>query len=137
MYDNQVPKIYYNNDVEFENVLSFDDSETEWCPKEVAGITIDNTSSEPEVAAQAGAPDELPAFQAVDWNGQFGVDLRPHVWDSALKEWLLLDSGSQCTAFPPDPGDQPIPGRFLRAVNGSRIKCYGQKEREANYRMPV
>ena len=103
LYDHQEPKIYYKNDIEFENVLSFNDSETkaEWCHEEVAGITIDDSaSSEPEVAAQ-GAPDELPAFQAVNWNGQFGVDLRPHVWDKAMKAWLLLDSGSQCTAFPP------------------------------------
>ena len=29
--------------------------------------------------------------------------------------------------FPPEPGDVPVPGKFLKAVNGSKIKCYGQK----------
>ena len=53
--------------------------------------------------------------------------MRPHVWDDNLKKFLLIDSGSECTAFPPDPGDQPVPGKFLKAVNGSKIKCYGFK----------
>ena len=35
-----------------------------------------------------------------------------------------------CTAFPPDPGDKPQPDVFLRAVNGSRIQCYGFKDIE-------
>ena len=83
--------------------------------------------SEPRVAqiSSVGPPEELPGCQAVD--GQ-QVDLRPHIWDATLKQYLLVDSGSQVTAVKPDPGDIPIPGKFLKAVNGSKIKCYGQKE---------
>ena len=76
-------------------------------------------------------PDSLPAFQAVQWEmGRCGVDLRPHIFDKDLQKWLLLDSGSQCTAFPPDQGDREDPRMFLRAVNGTRIKCYGYKQIE-------
>ena len=74
-------------------------------------------------------PDKLPAFQAVLWQpGHAGVDLRPHIYDKVLKKWILIDSGSQITAFPPEPGDQVQPGKFLRAVNGTRIKCYGTRD---------
>ena len=41
---------------------------------------------------------------------------------------ILCDSGSQVSAFPPEPGDQPIKNRFLKAANGTKIKCYGTKE---------
>ena len=90
--------------------------------------SINASRAEPEVQV---APDSLPAYQAIHWtDNHLGVDLRPHVYDPKLGKFLLVDSGSQCTAFPPDPGDKPVPGSFLRAVNGSRIKCYGEKQIE-------
>ena len=80
----------------------------------------------PEVIAEQ-PPEELPAFQAVHWeDNHLGVDLRPHLHDKKLDKFFLVDSGSQCTAVPPDPGDQPS-GEFLKAVNGSKIKCFGHK----------
>ena len=48
----------------------------------MSGIEIENNTNkltEPEIAAQSEVPDELPGFQAVHWNGQNGVDFRPHV----------------------------------------------------------
>ena len=73
-------------------------------------------------------PDELPAFMAVKWEaGTLGVDLRPHLFDPSSNLHLLVDSGSQVSAWPPDPGDVPVPGMNLKAVNGSSIKCYGHK----------
>ena len=76
-------------------------------------------------------PDELPAFMAVKWEaGTLGVDLRPHLLDPASKLHLLVDSGSQVSAWPPDPGDVPVQGMNLKAVNGSKIQCYGHKEVE-------
>ena len=73
-------------------------------------------------------PQELEAGKAIFWTkGSGGVDMRPHVWDPGLKEFLLCDSGSQITACKPDPGDKPVPGFFLKAVNGSKIECYGYK----------
>ena len=60
--------------------------------------------------------------------GEMGVDFRPHIYDPVLKEYLLCDSGSQITAIPPEPGDRVVPGLVLKAVNGSKIECYGYKE---------
>ena len=56
-----------------------------------------------------------------------GHDLRPHYWDPLLKLDLLVDSGSQVTAVPPDPGDLEDKNVVLRAVNGTRIKTFGFK----------
>ena len=55
-------------------------------------------------------------------------DLRPHYFDPVLRQELLIDSGSQVTAFPPDPGDIEDKNVVLRAVNGTKIKTYGFKE---------
>ena len=84
-----------------------------------------------EIAFTDTPPESLPAFQAMDWQpGQQGVDLRPHLWDPNADRFMLVDSGSQCCAWPPDPGDKVDPSITLRAVNGTRLKCYGVKEVE-------
>ena len=50
-------------------------------------------------------PSELPAFQALLWEmGAQGVDMRPHIFDKTLNQFLLLDTGAQISACPPDPG---------------------------------
>ena len=75
------------------------------------------------------SPDALPAFIATQHSpGDAGVDYRPHIFDKASKKFCLLDSGSQVTAWPPDPGDVVDPTIRLKAVNGSRIDCYGYKD---------
>ena len=56
------------------------------------------------------------------------VDIRPHIFDPVLQKHLLVDSGSQVSAFPPDPGDKPDPRLSLKAANGSKIKAFGFKE---------
>ena len=56
------------------------------------------------------------------------TDFRPHYFDPILKQDLLIDSGSQVTAFPPDPGDVVDKNVVLKAVNNTRIKTYGYKE---------
>ena len=74
-------------------------------------------------------PDELSAFTALKREpGQDGVDLRPHIFDNTLKKWLLCDSGSMITAFPPERGDVEDKNIHLKAVNGSKIKCFGYKD---------
>ena len=79
----------------------------------------------------ASPPDSLPAFQAVEWEiGAMGVDIRPHVFEPVMGKWLLCDSGSQVSAFPPEPGDVEVKGTSLKAVNGSQIKCFGFKDVE-------
>ena len=76
-------------------------------------------------------PDELPARQAVLWSmGSRGVDMRPHIFDKITNEYLLVDSGAQISACPPDPGDKIDPSMTLRAANGSKMACYGVKKLE-------
>ena len=73
-------------------------------------------------------PEGILSCDAADWEpGRAGVDLRPHVFDDASRQHILLDSGSQVSAYPPEPGDQES-GTFLKAVNGSKIKCFGTKQ---------
>ena len=69
----------------------------------------------------------LPEVGEVQAEGD-NVDIRPHLFDPILGVSLLCDSGSQVSAFPPEPGDQPIPNVFLKAANGSRMACYGRKK---------
>ena len=76
-------------------------------------------------------PDSLPAFQALCWTeADQNVDYRPHLFDPNLNQYLLVDSGSQVSAFPPEPGDEEVNNSCLKAVNGSAIKCYGQRRVE-------
>ena len=90
---------------------------------------VTNEWIEKQIGASSTPPETLPAFQALHWQvGAMGVDLRPHVYDGVLKKWCLLDTGSQCTAWPPDPGDKVQPEIKLKAVNGSNIDCYGFKD---------
>ena len=56
------------------------------------------------------------------------MDIRPHIFDPVLKQFLLCDSGSMVSAFPPDPGDLPVRNQFLKAANGSRMACFGYKD---------
>ena len=73
----------------------------------------------PEISSTHQAKDHVP--------GQSGVDIRPHLYDAKSKTHILVDSGSQISAWPPDPSDTPVPNVHLKAVNGSQIKCYGHK----------
>ena len=55
-------------------------------------------------------------------------DLRPHYFDPIMKIDLMINSGSQVTAFPPEPGDVEDSNVILKAVNGTNIKTFGFKE---------
>ena len=72
----------------------------------------------------AEAPPQVNEVQA---EADKNVDIRPHLFDPVLGQTLLCDSGSQVSAFPPEPGDQPLPHVFLKAANGSRMACFGKK----------
>ena len=41
---------------------------------------------------------------------------------------LFMPGAPEVCAWPPDPGDLPEPGKRLKAVNGSKLNCYGYKE---------
>ena len=100
-------------------------------------VNSESSANSPEVECTKtsrsleGAPEGI--FSAAEVvNSQHGVswDMRPHLLDGVTGQRLLLDSGSQVTAYPPEPGDKPVPELSLRAVNGSILKCYGHKEVE-------
>ena len=67
------------------------------------------------------------AIEAAKMNTE-SIDMRPHLLDKKSGQYLLLDSGAAVTAIPPDPGDQPDPRVYLKAVNGTRLKSYGFTE---------
>ena len=132
-----------------QNETESEESDFEWCQGEIAGLEVTNKFTQfthdflrsenwsglsdecPVQAEIRKPPDKLPAFQALHWQpGHQGVDMRPHVFDKVLNKWCLVDSGSMCTAFPPESSDKPVPGSYLRAVNGSRIQCYGRRKVE-------
>ena len=69
----------------------------------------------------------VPEVSEVSAEDDRHVDIRPHLFDPVLGQSLLCDSGSQVSAFPPEPGEQPLPNVFLKAANGSRMACYGRK----------
>ena len=82
----------------------------------------DPQESEPEFLSAA----EAMRLQSVEED----LDMRPYLYDGNSKKHILLDSGSQVCAWPPDPGDQIDPSTRLKAVNGSGLRCYGYKEVE-------
>ena len=63
-------------------------------------------------------------------DAQEELDMRPYLFDGNSKRHILLDSGSQVCAWPPDPGDRVDPKVRLKAVNGTDLKCYGYKDVE-------
>ena len=72
-------------------------------------------------------PETVPAVQALGHApGVAGVDYRPHLEYNGQS--FLLDSGSQASCCPIEPGDQPIPGMLLKAANGTKIQCFGYKK---------
>ena len=54
--------------------------------------------------------------------------MRPHIYDKTTNQFMLLDSGAQISACPPDPGDKVDPSMSLKAANGSKMKCFGTKK---------
>ena len=97
-------------------------------------------SPEPQIAAtapdpqQAVGPPPSEFYSAIEAASMSGTDwdMRPHVLDKRTGQYILLDSGAQVTACPPDPGDQVDPSIALKAVNNARMKCYGYKTLEVH-----
>ena len=80
-------------------------------------------SLHPDLVSPEPDPPEVAACGQSD-----PVDIRPHIFDPVMQKFILCDSGSQVGAFPPDPGDKPVPNLFLKAANGTKIVCYGHKD---------
>ena len=54
--------------------------------------------------------------------------MRPKVFDSESKQWVLLDSGSCVSCYPAGPNDVQDPSFKLRSVNGGQIDTFGTKK---------
>ena len=125
--------LYDDNDLEIHAIIDVseqnevvDESVDEWCPKvEVNSINIEVDQESESV--KSNVPDQLSAAEALSWESK-SVDFRPHLYNPITKEWMLVDSGSQITAWPPDPGDKLDPKVRLRAANNTYMKCYGFKD---------
>ena len=98
----------------------------EWCPKKVQDKWLNSLTwdvfendrddwikvDKPGCPGIATPPnlENLPHIDALRHRpGEAGMDIRPHVYDAVLKEYILIDSGGQVSAFPPEPGDLPDP----------------------------
>ena len=68
-----------------------------------------------------------PQVDEIHHGSSNSVDIRPHIFDPVRNEFILCDSGSQVSAWPPDPGDSQDPNLLLKAANGSKMACYGFK----------
>ena len=105
-----------------ESVESF--LKAEWCPKQaqnkwLSSLTWDVYDVKLNDWVSVGKPESpgvvdssvleaLPHIDALQHKpGEVGMDLRPHVYDAVLKQYILIDSGGQVSAFPPEPGDAP------------------------------
>ena len=74
------------------------------------------------------AGDEVSAIVASTHPpGSKGLDCRPRVFDGISKSWKLCDTGSMVTVVRKTENDKVDDSKMLQAVNGSTIKCYGQK----------
>ena len=53
-------------------------------------------------------------------------DIRPRIWDSRSKSWVLVDTGASVSAWPKCmfPDAKIDPGPMLKAVNKTRIETY-------------
>ena len=87
---------------------------------EIAAVESKGRSEKEEFLSAA----EAMNLQSKDEN----LDMRPYLFDANSKSYALWDTGSQISAWPPDAGDTVDPSVRLKAVNGSRLKCYGYKE---------
>ena len=58
------------------------------------------------------------------------IDIRPRIYDGITKEWILIDTGSQCSVTKAKPEDSIRPDILLETVDGTHMKCYGTKPLE-------
>ena len=73
-------------------------------------------------------PEVIPTHQAFAAVVDDQVDIRPRFFDKESKQYVLLDTGAQCSCAPPTPGASPDPSLAVEAVDGSLMTCYGRKQ---------
>ena len=135
LFDDKLPEIYSIISEADNEVFESESFQVEQCrgnsdlgqlnSLEISEVSLPMMSSKREDSSF------LSAVEAVRLqHSEEGLDIRPYLFDSNTKQHILWDSGSQVTAWPPEPGDKVDPKLTLRAVNGSKLKCYGFREVE-------
>ena len=109
IYDEQAPpKIQVDfsvqNEVESINVLPAEYSQEGSQVSSIQEVQIEDT----EEIDWNEVPSSLCAAEATTWVSS-DVDFRPHLFDKQMDQFILIDSGSQCSTWPPDPGVSLIP----------------------------
>ena len=129
LYEDKLPEIYSlvieDNEVEsdsFQVEQSHKNSDLSQINSLEMAVVSEKPSSREESSFLSGV--EALRMQ----HAEEELDIRPYLFDSNTKSHILWDSGSQITAWPPDPGDKVDTKMSLRAVNGSKLKCYGFKD---------
>ena len=119
--ENEVSEVFTEWSHDSKSVQSPEIASLSVIPPEVAEMSNRNSSNEEYVTA----------YEALKMQSdQEELDMRPYLLDGNSGQHILLDSGSQVCAWPPDAGDIPDPKMRLKAVNGSKLKCYGYKKVE-------
>ena len=72
--------------------------------------------------------EEVVAGSAIAWLRGRNADCRPKLFDGITQTWKLCDTGSMVTVVKRGSEDKVDKTKILKAVNGSSINCYGQKE---------
>ena len=84
-------------------------------------------SSETKPEIQPEPPDFISYPEAVIAALKNKKDLRPRIFDKETNQWILVDTGSQCSVSKAQLHDVLQPDLLLEAADGSRLKCYGTK----------
>ena len=124
LFDDKLPEIYSIISEADNEVFESESFQVEQCrgnsdlgqlnSLEISEVSLPMMSSKREDSSF------LSAVEAVRLqHSEEGLDIRPYLFDSNTKQHILWDSGSQVTAWPPEPGDKVDPKLTLRAVNGS------------------
>ena len=135
MYSDELPEIYsltFDNEVLESESLWVEQSPESLENNEVKSFSVDSLEVAALKSGSASSRNDQAFVTGVEASrlqaASEELDFRPYVFDSNTGQHLLWDSGSQVTAWPPEPGDKVDQSMTLKAVNGSRLKCYGFKE---------
>ena len=98
----------------------------QWSELESSKTEVHKTETKP-VVTKLELNQEVSAIDAIRNDQIQGFDIRPKVFDSISKQWVLLDSGSCVSCHPAGPDDVVDPSFKLKSVNGGVIDTYGTK----------
>ena len=72
-------------------------------------------------------PEVISYSEAISATMSGETDIRPRVYDSISKDYLLVDTGSMCSVTKPASNATVRPDLLLESVDGTNIPCFGTK----------